>query len=90
MYILGAAVWRGIKATNLLLDGAKRLPRVKNVDKLYMKRGDYTNAKKDFFSVDPTDVQKLQVRILIPYFSILTVCLSVSIQYSKKNYYIDH
>ena len=66
-YVKGVAVWRGIKATHILLKGATKLPQVNKVDKMYAKRGEYINALDDFYKVQPTDVRAFSVRQIIPY-----------------------
>ena len=63
-HITGAAVWKGISATRTLLKGAKRASSVNGLNNVYTKRGDFHQALKDFFSVQPTRIEHTQVRML--------------------------
>ena len=59
----GTAFVKGFKATSKILKGSKEIPSNNMLERVYKKTGSYNQAKRDFFSVRPTNIYNTPVRI---------------------------
>lgn len=54
----GAAVIQGNRARRVILSGAKQVHSGNNNRRLFVKRGSYADALRDFYAARPTDIKQ--------------------------------
>lgn len=58
LMIGGAAVIQGNRARRVILSGAKQVHSGNNNRRLFVKRGSYADALRDFYAARPTDIKQ--------------------------------